>query len=114
MLQYIPAPNVSTNQFSSGAEKLRLNDGKGSGRVDANTDRWGNFYIYYFLDKYDLDNPYPSGFGGASVPGYDALSSGMDQMEIGRNARRDRRAASGLASHFSELRSFSTASMTVP
>jgi len=82
MLTYIPSPNVGINQFSSGAEKLRLNDGKGSGRMDANTAQYGNFYAYYFLDKYDLDNPYPSGFGGATVPGYNALSSGLDQLVV--------------------------------
>ena len=82
MLQYIPSPNVSLNQFSSGAEKLRLDDGKGSGRVDANTERYGNFYGYYFTDKYNLDNPYPSGFGGATVPGYNALSNGRNQLIV--------------------------------
>lgn len=82
MLQYIPLPNVGTNFFSSGSEKLRLNDGKGSARVDANTAKRGSFYVYYFIDKYDQDNPYPSGFGGATVPGYNALSNGLDQLTV--------------------------------
>jgi hypothetical protein len=25
--------------------------------------------IYYFYDNYNLDDPYPSGLGGATVPG---------------------------------------------
>jgi len=37
---------------------------------------------YYFMDRYNLDDPYPVGFGGATVPGpsgaYDALSNGTD------------------------------------
>jgi hypothetical protein len=87
LLQYIPLPNVSTNQFSSGVEKLRLNDGKGSGRIDANTEKYGNFYGYYFIDKYDLDNPYPSGFGGATLPGYSAVSNGQDQLYVVSNTK---------------------------
>lgn len=84
MLQYIPTPNVGDDQFSSSAEKYRLNDDKVSGRVDFNSSRFGASSIYYFNDKYDLDNPYPGGFGGATVPGnnglvYDALSSGVDE-----------------------------------
>ena len=86
MLQYIPTPNLGTDQFSSGAEKRRLNDDKGSARLDANTPKYGNVSLYYFADRYHLDDPYPSGFGGATLPGpsgpYDALSSGVDQMIV--------------------------------
>ena len=87
MLKYIPTPNIGLNQFSSGAEKLRLNDGKVSGRIDADAARYGSFYGYYFLDRYDLDNPYPSGFGGATVPGYNALSNGADQLIVLSNTK---------------------------
>ena len=87
LLQYIPLPNVSVNQFSSGSQKLRLSDGKGSGRVDGNTAKYGNFYGYYFIDKYNLDNPYPSGYGGATVPGYNALSQGQDQLFVLSNTK---------------------------
>ena len=82
LLKYIPSPNAGDGLFSSGSEKLRLNDNKFSGRVDANTERRGNFYLYYFYDKYNLDNPYPSGFGGATVPGYNAVSNGLDQVAV--------------------------------
>jgi hypothetical protein len=90
-LQFIPAPNVGTNQFSSGAEKRRTNDDKGSARIDANTIKYGNFSAYYFVDRYSLDDPYPAGFGGATVPGpsgaYDALSNGTDQVIVLRDAK---------------------------
>lgn len=84
MLQYIPTPNVGSNQFSSAAEKYRLDDNKASGRVDFNSNRFGTSSIYYFNDRYNLDNPYPGGLGGATVPGgngevFDALSNGVDQ-----------------------------------
>jgi hypothetical protein len=91
MLQFIPSPNVGTNQFSSGAEKRRTNDDKGSARIDANTIKYGNFSVYYFTDRYSLDDPYPVGFGGATVPGptgaYDALSNGTDQVVVLRNTK---------------------------
>jgi Carboxypeptidase regulatory-like domain len=91
LLQYIPTPSLGANQFSSGAEKQRIEDDKGSGRVDWNTTRYGNFGFYYFADKYNLDNPYPSGLGGATVPGpsgaFDALSNGLDQLVVLNNTK---------------------------
>jgi hypothetical protein len=42
MLQFIPSPNVGSNQFSSGAEKRRTNDDKGSARIDADSAKYGN------------------------------------------------------------------------
>ena len=82
LLQYIPTPNVGTSLFSSGAEKNRLNDGKGAVRLDFNSEKRGSFYLYYFADKYDQNNPYPSGFGGATVPGFNALSNGLTQLIV--------------------------------
>ena len=46
---------------------------QGSGRIDANT-RLGFLSGYYFLDRYTRDDPYPGQQGGASVPGFDALT----------------------------------------
>ena len=40
----------------------------------------GTLTGYYFLDSYSLDNPYPTGTGGASVPGFDATSNGRAQL----------------------------------
>ena len=86
MLQFIPTPNLGTNEFSTGAEKQTLSDDKGSVRMDVNSSRFGTFSAYYFADNYYLDNPYPSGLGGATLPGpngaYDAVSSGTDQMIV--------------------------------
>jgi hypothetical protein len=91
MLQYLPTPNVGSNEFSSGAEKRRTDDDKGSARVDLNSARYGNVSAYYFVDGYTLDDPYPVGFGGATVPGpngpYDALSSGTDQVALLRDTK---------------------------
>jgi hypothetical protein len=83
MLQYIPLPNLGTDEFSSGAEKYTIDDNKTSGRMDFNSVRYGTSSIYYFHDQYKLDNPYPGGLGGATVPGngqvFDATSDGVDQ-----------------------------------
>jgi hypothetical protein len=91
MLQFIPSPNVGSNQFSSSAEKRRTNDDKGSARIDADSARYGNLSAYYFIDRYNFDDPYPVGFGGATVPGpsgaYDALSNGTDQVIVLRDTR---------------------------
>ncbi|MBV9146663.1 MAG: carboxypeptidase regulatory-like domain-containing protein [Acidobacteria bacterium] len=91
MIEVIPSPNFGLDQFSSGSQKRRINDDKGSGRIDVNSARYGNFSAYYFADKYNLDDPYPSGFGGATVPGptgaYDALSSGLDQVVVLRDTK---------------------------
>jgi Carboxypeptidase regulatory-like domain len=91
MLQFIPTPNLGANEFSSGSDKQRLNDDKGSVRLDINSSRFGTFGVYYFADSYNLDNPYPSGFGGATLPGpggpYNALSTGRDQMLVLNNTK---------------------------
>jgi len=91
MLQFIPTPNLGGDEFSTGSEKQRLGDDKGSMRLDVNTARYGTFSAYYFADNYNLDNPYPSGFGGATLPGpggaYDAVSSGRDQMIVVSNTK---------------------------
>jgi hypothetical protein len=79
LLQYIPLPNVGTSNFSSASNAERINDDKGSARVDAYT-RFGNLSAYYFLDNYNLNNPYPGQQGGATIPGFNALSNGRSQL----------------------------------
>ncbi|MGB9490406.1 MAG: carboxypeptidase regulatory-like domain-containing protein [Terriglobales bacterium] len=79
LLQYIPNPNQPGNVFSTSAYNETLRDDKGAIRVDANT-RWGSLSAYYFLDDYALNNPYPTGQGGADVPGFNALTIGRAQL----------------------------------
>jgi hypothetical protein len=78
MLQYIPAPNTP-NGFATSSYNETLRDDKAAGRVDANT-RWGLLSAYYFIDDFNLDNPYPTAQSGASVPGFDALTTGRAQL----------------------------------
>jgi len=79
LLKHIPEPNSGSNQFSTSSDPETVRDDKGSARLDANT-RIGQIYGYYFIDNYRLDNPYPGGQGGASIPGFDALTIGQAQM----------------------------------
>jgi hypothetical protein len=78
MLQYIPAPNTA-NGFSTSAYNQTLRDDKAGVRIDANT-RAGLLSAYYFIDDFNLDNPYPVAQSGASVPGFDALTTGRAQL----------------------------------
>jgi hypothetical protein len=92
MLQYIPSPDTGANDFESASHALTIHDEKAAGRIDWNTNHSGNFSFYYFYDKYNLDNPFPSAFGGATVPNpnggaFDATSSGLDQLFVLSNTK---------------------------
>lgn len=79
LLQYIPQPNDGPSTFSGTGDE-RLRDDKGSFRVDANSIRWGNFSAYYFFDDYHVLNPFPSGQGGATIPGFNGINNGRSQL----------------------------------
>ena len=79
LLAYVPQPNAGAALFATAAEAQTLTDNKGALRADW-THRRGTLTGYYFLDGYSLDNPYPTGTGGASVPGFDATSNGRAQL----------------------------------
>jgi hypothetical protein len=78
-LQYIPDPNNSTGTYATSSFNQLLNDDKAGMRIDANT-RAGQLSGYYFIDNFTLDNPYPVAQSGASVPGFDALTTGRAQL----------------------------------
>jgi Carboxypeptidase regulatory-like domain/TonB dependent receptor len=79
MLQYIPAPNTASGTFATSSYNQTLRDDKGAVRLDANT-HWGLFSAYYFIDDFDLDDPYPVAQSGASVPGFNAITTGRAQL----------------------------------
>lgn len=79
LLQYIPAPNVGSNTFATSAESEFLGDDKGAAHVDYQSS-FGLLSLYYFLDQYSLNNPYPVAQSGASVPGFNALNTGRAQL----------------------------------
>jgi hypothetical protein len=104
LLQYIPAPNASVDQFATSAYNQALRDDKGALRLDDNTS-WGLISAYYFLDDYSLNNPYPVAQGGASVPGFNALYLGRAQLfSIGDTKTLSATAVNEL--HFSYMRAF--------
>lgn len=81
LLQYIPTPtDIVHSTFSTGSESELVRDDKGSIRVDTGTTRWGQFSAYYFYDNFFVNNPYPTGQGGASVPGFNGLNLGTAQL----------------------------------
>jgi len=80
LLQFIPTPNVGDSTFSTGAQAKIVRDDKTSVRLDDNTERWGQVSGYYYFDDYSVNNPYPAGQGGATVPGFNALTFGRAQL----------------------------------
>ena len=79
LLAYIPLPNQGSSTFSTSSYAQRVGDDKGSIRLDRATPV-GTFTGYYLLDDYTLLNPYPTGQGGATVPGFNAQNQGRAQL----------------------------------
>jgi len=79
LLTSIPNPNAGTALFETAAQAETLEDDKGALRLDW-THAKSAVSAYYFLDNYSLLNPYPTGTGGASVPGFSATSNGRAQL----------------------------------
>ncbi len=101
MLQYIPAPNHGSG-FATSAYNQTVRDDKAGARVDANS-RWGLLSAYYFIDDFNLDNPYPTAQSGASVPGFDALTTGRAQL-LALSATKTMNATTVNEAHLSYLR----------
>lgn len=79
LLGYVPQANAGAGAFSTSAAEKSIRDDKGAVRMDWNT-RLGSIAAYSFLDDYRVDDPYPTGAGGATVPGFDALNFGRAQL----------------------------------
>jgi len=79
LLASIPEPNAGNAIFETADAAETLQDDKGGLRADWTHGKQA-LTGYYFLDQYSLDNPYPTGTGGASVPGFDAASRGRAQL----------------------------------
>ena len=76
LLQYIELPNVPGNFFSTSAFDERLRDDKGGVRVDGNS-RYGMLSAYFFMDDYNLNNPYHN---PPEFPGFNAITPGRAQL----------------------------------
>jgi hypothetical protein len=103
LLEYIPTPNTASG-FATSAYNQTVSDDKEALRLDANTG-WGLLSAYYFIDGFTLDNPYPVAQSGASVPGFDAETTGRAQlMALGDTKTLSATAVNEL--HLSYLRDF--------
>jgi hypothetical protein len=103
MLQYIPAPNRADG-FATSSFNQTVRDDKAGFRLDATT-RLGTLSAYYFIDDFNLDNPYPVAQSGASVPGFDATTTGRAQLiSIGDTKTFNARSVNEL--HLSYMRDF--------
>ncbi len=79
LLSYIPQANAGAGTFATSAPEQSIRDDKGALRMDWNT-RAGSIAGYYFFDDYRVNDPYPTGEGGANVPGFNALNFGRAQL----------------------------------
>ncbi|MGC2211362.1 MAG: TonB-dependent receptor, partial [Candidatus Korobacteraceae bacterium] len=103
LMKYIPLPN-GPNGFSSAAQNETVGDNKAGARMDLNTG-FGALSAYYFIDQYNLNNPYPTAQGGANVPGFNALSNGRAQL-ISLGATKAFGGSTVNEAHFSYMRDF--------
>ncbi|AXC12865.1 Oar protein [Acidisarcina polymorpha] len=104
MLQYIPAPNTAAGTFATSSSNQTVRDDKAGVRLDANT-RLGLLSAYYFIDDFNLTDPYPVAQSGASVPGFSAITTGRAQLiSLGDTKTLSATAVNEL--HFSYLRDF--------
>jgi hypothetical protein len=102
MLQYIPVPNTPDGAFATSSYNQTVRDDKAGIRVDGNS-KWGLLSAYYFIDDFTLDNPYPVAQSGASVPGFNALTTGRAQL-LSLGATKSFNAATVNEFHLSYLR----------
>jgi hypothetical protein len=79
LMQYIPLPMDGASEFSTSSYAQKVRDDKGAVRLDRET-LVGQLSGYYFADDYTLLNPYPTGQGGATVPGFNAENDGRAQL----------------------------------
>jgi hypothetical protein len=82
-LKFIPTPIATlggTPFFSTSAEKQTVRDDKLGARIDLNTQRTGNWSVYYHFDDARVLNPYPGGGWPSNVPGFSAVTPSRAQQ----------------------------------
>ncbi len=80
LLQYIPKPNQGPRMNSQVKRMKEYATTNSVCAFDQNLGRWGSFSEYYFFDDFRLTNPFPSGQGGATIPGFAGLNFGRSQL----------------------------------
>ncbi len=84
-LPYLPGPNNANGTFSDNRQKNKITDNKIGERVDFNSRKTGNWSFYYHFDDSTVNSAYPS--GGASVPGFPALTLTRAQEFVFSNTK---------------------------
>ncbi len=79
LVGYLPMPNRGADTFATASAPETVADNKEALRLDAQTPA-GTLALYGFLDTYSLANPYPTGQGGATVPGFAAKNQGRAEL----------------------------------
>ncbi len=82
-MKYIPLPTQGTDLFATAGQNQTVRDDKAGQRVDVNTQKWGNWSVYYFFDDTTLYNPLPS----ANVPGFGAVTPQRAQQAVLSNTK---------------------------
>jgi hypothetical protein len=83
LMKFFPDPNSGGNLWSSTANPLTTNDDKAGQRLDINTNRTGNWFIYYHFDDSTYVNPY----GDAKVPGFATANRTRAQQAVLSNTK---------------------------
>ncbi|HTS27189.1 MAG TPA: carboxypeptidase regulatory-like domain-containing protein [Bryobacteraceae bacterium] len=81
---YVPLPNLGTNQFLTPSQVSRVRDDKAGQRVDFVNKKTGNWSVYYHFD--DTANFNPSGFG-AAYGNFNSLTNTRVQQAVATNTR---------------------------
>ena len=69
LLKFIPVPNSPDGNFVASGNNQTTDDNRGGVRGDYNSDRLGNFSVYYYIDRSSRTTP----FGVNPVPGFPTL-----------------------------------------
>src|SRR6266576_3185892 len=87
LLPYFPTPNVDPNAgtYQDNSHKDTISDNKIGERVDFNNRKTGNWSFYYHFDDSTVSSALPS--GGASVPGFPAVTSTRAQEFVVSNTK---------------------------
>jgi len=82
-LKYIPVPNRGLNQFVSSGLNRKTIDDKAGQRVDVNTQRWGNWFMYYLFDDATVTNP----LAGSNTGGFPTITPSRAQQAVLSNTK---------------------------
>jgi hypothetical protein len=82
-LKYIPLPNRGVNQFVTSGLNRKTIDDKAGQRVDVNSQRWGNWFVYYMFDDATVTNP----LAGSNTGGFPTITPSRAQQAVLSNTK---------------------------